>query len=352
MSPTRKYPSSAPPPRRESVAPPSGSNDAEEEQDRQSIADIALQLRDEQLHARVVHYRADMATSPELDRITAQVVDELRQLSKSVRPTSNMSGSAERNEALTAELTKTLSRLLTRVFRPGRVTSVVERQLVEASKRFARAFFESELHERIRGSATDLKTMRFPEQALYHVLARNEAYLARQLTAFDYEDPATLQQARDLLHRQMREFRDAFLSKTTPELNALVKLYNQVLVQFFTTTLPPEVPTLALEVVGNAQLSWVQSQTAHKVTEDTFPAFRRAFEHGFINRLVAFADVEMRRRIHSAQAPFRKETVRLACDPRIYSDVCELVCNAVYDQLYNDGFLDLPADWHAMLSHP
>ena len=37
-------------------------------------------------------------------------------------------------------------------------------------------------------------------------------------------------------------------------------------------------------------------------------------------------------------------------DPEIFSGVCEVVCEAVYDMLYNDGFLDLPSDWRARLS--
>ena len=45
-----------------------------------SLADIALQLRDEQLQARIVHYKAELETSPELDAITAGVVAELKAL--------------------------------------------------------------------------------------------------------------------------------------------------------------------------------------------------------------------------------------------------------------------------------
>src|SRR5262245_7744185 len=45
-----------------------------------SLADIALQLRDEQLEAKVVHYRADLQTNAELDAITAQVITELQNL--------------------------------------------------------------------------------------------------------------------------------------------------------------------------------------------------------------------------------------------------------------------------------
>ena len=43
------------------------------------------------------------------------------------------------------------------------------------------------------------------------------------------------------------------------------------------------------------------------------------------------------------------ETIRFVADPLIFSDVCEIVCDAVYDSLYNDGFLDLPTDWRARL---
>jgi hypothetical protein len=43
-------------------------------QSKMSLADIALALRDEQLVATIVHYKAELETSPELDAITAQVV--------------------------------------------------------------------------------------------------------------------------------------------------------------------------------------------------------------------------------------------------------------------------------------
>ena len=45
----------------------------------------------------------------------------------------------------------------------------------------------------------------------------------------------------------------------------------------------------------------------------------------------------------------RLETQRFIADPMIFSEVCEVVCDAVYDMLYNDGFLDLPSDWRARL---
>ena len=45
-------------------------------QGKMSLADIALALRDEQLQAKIVHYRADLETNAELDAITQQVIRE------------------------------------------------------------------------------------------------------------------------------------------------------------------------------------------------------------------------------------------------------------------------------------
>ena len=58
----------------------------------------------------------------------------------------------------------------------------------------------------------------------------------------------------------------------------------------------------------------------------------------------------MLERVRAKGTEFRAETLRFVADPQIFTDVCELVCDAVYDYLYNDGFLDLPADWRARLS--
>jgi hypothetical protein len=58
----------------------------------------------------------------------------------------------------------------------------------------------------------------------------------------------------------------------------------------------------------------------------------------------------MLERVRKGEQEFRQETIRLVADPLIFSDVCEVVCDAVYDMLYNDGFLDLPNDWRARLS--
>ena len=57
----------------------------------------------------------------------------------------------------------------------------------------------------------------------------------------------------------------------------------------------------------------------------------------------AYAQDKLMPRIRDA---FRHEQT----DPAIFSELCDVICDAVYDMLYNDGFLDLPGDWRTRLS--
>src|SRR5690606_41862130 len=56
-----------------------------------SLADVALALRDEQLEAKVIHYKADLATNAELDAITAQVISQLQTLQAAARAAAPLS---------------------------------------------------------------------------------------------------------------------------------------------------------------------------------------------------------------------------------------------------------------------
>ncbi|HLK37159.1 MAG TPA: hypothetical protein VKU41_10445, partial [Polyangiaceae bacterium] len=313
-----------------------------------SLADAAFHLRDEQLRARVVHYKAELETSPELDAVTAQVVAELQAMQRAANvvpgaPSPPRGGDRAQIEI---ELIATLKRLLARLFRAGQLSAVVEHKMAEASKRFARLFFESELCERIRGTTGEQKTMRFASQALYHVLTRNAAFLHRQLDAFEYASPSDKDDARARLDDITKELRNEFLSSTTPELNALVKYLNEVLAQFFTVELPPAIGELAWEVVKEARLADPQGPSGPSmIGADAFPRFRTTFERKFLQRLVAHVEDGMLERVRAKESDFRAETLRFIADPQIFSDVCELVCDAVYDCLRDDGFLDLPAHW-------
>jgi hypothetical protein len=318
-----------------------------------SLADIALALRDEQLEAKVIHYKAELETSPELDAVTAQVIAELQGLQAAVRksmPPSRPPPASDRAQ-LEIELIESLKSMLGRVFRPDRLATTIERKLGEVSKRFARVFFESELHEKIRGSADEQKQMRFPEQALYHAFARTEAHLLAALKSYSYPSPAVFERAREHFQKYIKELRNDFLARTTPELNILVKYLNEVLTAFFTKELPPMLGELAWEVVKEARLAEARTGAGYKISASAFATFRQAFERRFLQRLVPFVEDAMLERVRTGEQQFRAETIRLVADPLIFSDVCEVVCDAVYDVLYNDGFLDLPNDWRARLSH-
>jgi hypothetical protein len=250
------------------------------------------------------------------------------------------------------ELIQSLKEMLSRTFRPGKLATVLERKLSLVSKRFARIFFESELHEKLRGSANEQKkTMRFSEQALYHVLARNEERLQAELAALTCANDEVKERAREKFEDFVKDLRNGFLSRTTPELNQLVKYLNEVLTTFFIAELPPMVGELAWEVVKEARLADLRTQGAgYKIPQSAFATFRKVFERRFLQRLVPFVCDGMLRHVRDGASSFRNETIQLVADPAIFTDVCEVFSETIYDMLYNDGFLDLPADWRVRLS--
>jgi hypothetical protein len=323
-------------------------------QQKMSLADIALKLRDEQLEAKVVHYKADLETNSELDAVTAQVVAELQQLQMHARSASPPGAAAapQDRSQVEIELIQNLKEMLSRTFRPGKLATVFERKLSEVSKRFARVFFESELHEKIRGSGSEAKAMRFSEQALYHVLNRNQDYVARQLDALTYTSDEVKARAHERFTDLIADLRNGFLSKTTPELNQLVKILNAVLGTFFTEELPPMVGELAWEVVKEARLADTRTTGAgYKIPQTAFPTFRKVFERRFLQRVVPFVCDGMLKSVReSKDTAFRAETIRFVADPLIFTEVCEVFCETIYDLLYNDGFLDLPNDWRRRLT--
>jgi hypothetical protein len=316
-----------------------------------SLTDIALALRDEQLEAKVIHYKAELATNAELDAVTAQVIADLQSLQAAGRPGGSQSKPppADRSQ-VEIELIQSLKEMLGRIFRPGKLATLIERKLGEVSKRFARLFFESELADKIRGSSDEVKAMRFSDQAMFHALNRAQEVILGLLDGFQYAQPAVKERAFASYHFMVKNLRNDFLARTTPELNVLVKYLNEVLSKFFTEELPPMLGELAWEVVKEARLADARTSAGYKISASAFPTFRQAFERRFLQRLVPFTEDEMLRRVRDGKSQFRTETIRLVADPAIFSELCEVICDAVYDMLYNDGFLDLPSDWRARLA--
>jgi hypothetical protein len=303
---------------------------------------------------KVVHYKAELETSPELDAVTEQVIAEIQGLQAAARKAGPQSRPppADRQQ-LEIELIESLKVMLGRIFRAGKLATTIERKLGEVSKRFARVFFESELHEKLGGKSDEAKAMRYAEQALYHAFARTEKQLLEALLSYQYASPKVLEQAKGRFQDYVKELRNGFLARTTPELNTLVKYLNESLTLFFTQELPPMLGELAWEVVKDARLAEARTTAGYKISASSFGKFRQAFERRFLQRLVPWVEDEMLKRVRASKdQPFRDETVQLVADPHIFSDVCEVVCDAVYDNLYNDGFLDLPSDWRRRLAHP
>lgn len=315
-----------------------------------SLADVALALRDEQLEAKIVEYKGELATNPELDAVTAQVIAEVQSLQQAARAAVRPSVPELDAAQVERDLTQNLKLGLARIFRKGQLVTVIERKLGEVSKRFARLFFQSELAEKIRGTTDEVKVMRFTEQALYHAIFKSEQEIQAALEALPYQDDDV--RDRSLAHfvDLLKDLRNKYLAQTTPELNTLVGYLNQILSTFFTAELPPALGELAREVVREAELAKVNEFGGYKISAKAFPTFRQVFERLFMLRLVTYTEEEMLKRVRESEGSFRAETIRFVADPAIFSSVCEIICDSVYDMLYNDGFLDLPNDWRARLS--
>lgn len=340
-----KIPDDLPPPR-----PPLPTDDGYlSTQAKISLADIALQLRDEQLEARIVHYRDDLETNAELDAITAQVVSELRALQRQATEQRVSDRPPADRTQVEIELIQSLKEMLGRLFRSDRLAIVFERRLAEVSKRFARLFFKSELHEKLAGAGGELKTMRYPQQALYHLFARHEDFLLGQLRKLNYASNELYDETVETFTDIVKELRSSFLSKTTPELNELMAILHELLREFLVKELPHSLGELAWEVVKEARLADARQSQSYKIAPSHFPAFRQAFERRFLQRLVPFVADKMLARVRGKDSKFRVETQRFVADPHIFSDVCEVICDSVYDTLCNDGFLDLPVDWRQKL---
>jgi hypothetical protein len=192
--------------------------------------------------------------------------------------------------------------------------------------------------------------MRYSDQALYHALHRSELHVFELLDSYQYSAPHVKEHAQKSFFSMVKTLRNDFLARTTPELNVLVKYLNEVLTTFFTKELPPMLGDLAWETVKEARLAESHTTPGYKISSASFPRFRQAFERRFLQRLVPFTEDEMLARVRAGMGQFRSETIRLVADPAIFSEVCELICDAVYDMLYNDGFLDLPSDWRRRLA--
>ncbi len=316
-----------------------------DEENINELAELAMVLREEQVQARIVHYKAEIETSPELDAITAQVVAQLQSMQRELAAHKV----PENRENVEREQIRTLAMLMGRLFRPDGVSILVEQRLKSVAKRLTKLFFESELHERMSAGQSKSRVIYHAEQALFYVLQRYRNRLRADLDGFEYADDEIKELTVDLLDKTENEFRVSFLSRRSPELKRLIAILNEVLLDFFRTGLPPDLPRIAEEVIREAGTARVSSAMGYKVLHESFAPFRHSFERRFLSRLVSHVQHKLVKTLQQSEDSFRDETIVFVQMPQVYSEICTLVCDGVYDFLCNEGFLDLPIDWRAEL---
>lgn len=330
-------PPTAPPP---PPPPPSGRNEGMSQALKRQICEMALGLLEEQTQARIVHYKAELATNPELDAITAEVVASLKEIQARAAQASALVS----RDAVRASHVRLLRTLLERFFRLEVPSLLAQRRLREIHRKLARLFFQSELHEKTRGDEGVARVIHHGEQALYYLLARYKNRLENELRGFDYASDEVRERAVGLLAGFGKEMQDAFLSQRSSELKRIVRVFQEVLVDFFCKQLAPACADLAEEVVAQSA-SFEGRAFAYKVTAEAFPRFRAAVERGLMVRLVAFAEENLVARLADSAGAARDETVQFVTDPRVFSMIIGEICEGLYELLCNEGFLDLPPDW-------
>ena len=299
----------------------------------------ALGLLNEQVNARIVHYKGELETSPELDAVTAQVVAQLKAMQASVVQDRS---TRETPDVVEKKQTDTLARLLEQVF-VERGSSFITRNLKPIGKRIAKLFFESELHEKTK--ADKEKRIHHPEQGVYYVLSRYAHRLRAELQGFEYSTPQVEEQTLALLAKVERDLQVGFLSRRSPELNRVMGVYTAVLTEFFEHHIPARVHQMAKLTIRGARTAERPNSVSYKIHADAFADFRGAWERLFMQQMVNYCGDELLARLSEDDAGFHEETVKFFTDPHIFSETADEICAGLYDYLCLEGFLDVPVDW-------
>jgi hypothetical protein len=310
---------------------------------KEALAIQALGLLNEQVQARIVHYKSELETSPELDAITAQVVAQLKAMQAAVAGDAGVHKSPEEMEE---QQMRALAALLTRFF--SAQAQFATRILKPIGRKIAKLFFESELHEKSKGDKE--RTILHPEQGVYYVLSRYKNRLRAELEGFDYASSEIREATLELLAKTERDLQVAFLSRRSPELNRVMTIYTSVLSEFLQKYLPPRLEQMAKVTVRVSKTARRPSSVSYKVQADAFADFRAEWERLFMQQMVFFCGDELLEKLTQGSEDFQEATVKFFTDPHVFSETCEVVCEQLYDFLCLEGFLDLPVDWRVSLN--
>jgi hypothetical protein len=311
---------------------------------KQELTLQALGLLNEQIQARVVHYRGDLETSPELDAITAQVVAQLKAMQQASAKQPEESRSFEETEAAQIQ---TLTTLLGRLIAPNSQRNLVAQVLKPLGRRIAKLFFESELHEKTKGDKE--KTIFHAEQGVYYVLQRYKHRLSAELEGFDYVDAEIRDLTFSTLAKIERDLQVGFLSRRSPELNRVMTIFTSVLTDFLQAHLPDRLAQMARITIRSSGTAQRPESIPYKIHAEVFADFRREWERLLMQQMVNYCEDELMAQLTQGQEAFREETVRFFTDPHVFSETCVVLCDTIYDYLCLEGFLDLPVDWRMSL---
>lgn len=315
------------------------------ERDKEALAFQALGLLNEQVQARIVHYKGDLETSPELDAVTAQVVAQIKAMQTAL---AGDQGDKKNTQEIEAEQSRTLTRLLAKIFDADAKSAFATQNLKLIGKRIAKLFFESELHEKTKGDKE--KVIFHAEQGVYYVLTRYKNRLRAELDGFEYADLNVKQNTLELLAKIERDLQVGFLSRRSPELNRVMTIFSSVLMEFLQKHLPPRVDQMARVALRAANTAEMPGAVGYKIIADHFPAFRREWERLLMQQMVHYCGDQLLARLTEGEEAFHDETVRFFTDPHVFSETCQVLCDGLYDLLCLEGFLDLPVDWRVALA--
>ena len=305
---------------------------------KESLTLQALGLLHEQVQARVIHYKGELATNAELDAITAEVVAQLQAMQAAAAAAQ---GSRQSAEEMEEQHVRSMTLLLQKVF--SSESQFTTRILKPLGRRVAKLFFESELHEKSKGDKD--KTIAYAEQGVFYLLGRYKNRLRAELEGFDYAEPDVRKASFELLAKLERDLQVAFLSRRSPELNQVMTIYAGVVSEFLREYLPPRLEAMARNTVRSAETARRPSSVGYKIQADAFAAFHEQWERVFMEQMVNFCGDELGRRLTEAGSAYRDETIRFFADPHVYSESAEVVCHELYEFLCLEGFLDLPVNY-------
>jgi hypothetical protein len=312
---------------------------------RLELAAMALKLRDEQLRARVVYVDPDLKTNAELDAITAQVVAELtRMQSEALRASGPLDP-----QQVEIELIKSLRDLLEKMV-SARRERFLAHKIQSIQRRITNLFFSTEVHSSPADESGVRAVYAHPDDAILHALRRHEKAIVGELDKMSFAEPKVKAEAIDRLRLFEKQLMSQVLMRTRPELERLLTIFAEVLLAFLMQDFPSSLGEFAWEVIRESRAAH-GATLAYKIQERDFLAFREAFERRFLEHMLASVQQPLAQRLASGQGGgFRPETQRFAGDPRIYAEICDVMCNAVYDYLHGEGFLDLPVRWQEHLA--